>query len=77
MGYKTVFGVVISKVAGLLIFLILLAIANMFVDDITNEIALQSLSFINNNVGFIIIFSIVFFFAELFETFYHLADGFT
>lgn len=62
---KSVLGVVLSKLGGLLVFLILIGIANLvYFPNITFVRVVQ---FLDNNLGLIILYSIIFFFAELFS----------
>lgn len=69
MKNKTVLGVILSRLIGLLVFLILLAIANVLEIYVPNAIYSKTVSFLNNNLGLIILFSIIFSFGELFSIF--------
>jgi len=62
---KSVLGVVLTNIGGLLLFFVVLALANIFLSGISNEVFRNALDFINKNLGLIILFSIFFFFAEL------------
>lgn len=64
---KTVLGVTLSKIIGLLGFLILLALANIL--RIDNSSYLNTISFLNQNLWIVIIFSIFFYLGELFALF--------
>lgn len=64
---KTVLGVTLSKLIGLLIFLFLLGLANML--KIDNSSYLQTVQFLNKSLGIIILFSIFFYLGELFSIF--------
>jgi len=64
---ETALSVTISALVGLLIFLILLGLANII--SINNSIYIQIVDFLNQNVGRIIIFSILFYLGELFFVF--------
>ncbi|MBR9690948.1 hypothetical protein GOV08_04660 [Candidatus Woesearchaeota archaeon] len=67
MKQKSVLGVVFSKFAGLLFFLLLLGLLSMV--SSTNIIFNAIVDFFYSSLGIIIMFSVLFFFAELFEVF--------
>lgn len=69
MANKSVLGVVLSGLIGILIFLILLAVANVVEIFIANDIFSEIIRFLNNNLGLILSFSIILFFGELFSIF--------
>ncbi len=61
--------ITISKIGGLLLFLILLGIANNLIDTISNKIFFQVIHYLNLNLNIIIVFSIIFLLSEIFATF--------
>jgi hypothetical protein len=67
MKNKTVLGVTLSKLIGLMIFLGILELLNNL--QIENVITLQILNFLNDNLGIIVIFSVLFYLGELFSIF--------
>ncbi len=64
---KSVLGIVLSKLGGLLLFLIFLAIANAFTAIISSPAYNSFVQFLNNNIGIILLFSIIFFVGGLFS----------
>jgi hypothetical protein len=64
---KTILGVTLSNLIGLLVFLLLLAIANII--TINNYIYLQTIEFLNQNIGSVIFFSVLLYLGELFFVF--------
>ncbi len=58
-----------SRGIGFLLFLIMLFIANMLLASIENPSYHQIVQFLNTNIGLIILFSLIFFVAELFDFF--------
>jgi hypothetical protein len=69
MTNKNISTIILSRLGGLLLFIILLLIANIISNQITNPIILQIIYFLNNNIGTIIFFTIIFFLADLFSIF--------
>ena len=67
MKNKTVLGVTLSKLIGLMLFLLILGVLNYIQFD--NIINLQVVDFLNQNLGVIIILSILFYLGELFSVF--------
>ncbi len=63
---KSVLWVVLSNIGGFLLFLVMLALADIFLGNSSNKSVIAVLSFLNSNLGLIIAFSIFFFIAELF-----------
>lgn len=66
---RSALGVVLSKLGALLVFLILLGLANIIAAMVESQALSAFVAFLNNNIGIIILFSIIFFFAELFSIF--------
>lgn len=64
---KTVLGITLSKLIGLMIFLLILAILNFIEFD--NIINIRVVEFLNENVWIVIIFSILLYIGELFSVF--------
>ncbi len=67
---RSVLGVVFTKIGGLLLFLVILALADIFLAGSTNRYIMAVLAFLNGNLGLIIAYSIFFFLAELFYVFF-------
>ena len=67
MKNKTVLGITLSKLIGLVLFLLILGILNYIQFD--SLINLQVVNLLNQNLGIIIIFSILFYLGELFSVF--------
>ncbi|HPD81593.1 MAG TPA: hypothetical protein PK357_00655 [Candidatus Pacearchaeota archaeon] len=64
---KTVLGITLSKLIGLIIFLILLIVANVI--QIDNVYYLTFINFLNNNIVIILLLSVLFYLGELFFVF--------
>ncbi|MDO8517572.1 MAG: hypothetical protein Q7S33_05600 [Nanoarchaeota archaeon] len=64
---KTVLGVTLSRLISILVLLLLLGIANII--NINNSVYLNIIEFLNQNLGLVIIFSILFYLGELFLVF--------
>jgi hypothetical protein len=56
-----------SKIAGLLLFLVILAVANLLIPFINNEIYFKTIYFFNNNLLFLVILSVIFLIGALFD----------
>ena len=67
MRHRTALGVTLSRLIGLMIFIVLLIIANAL--SINNHAYTQVIDFLNYNLGLIIIFSILLYLGELFLVF--------
>ncbi|MEA3514548.1 MAG: hypothetical protein U9R34_03670 [Nanoarchaeota archaeon] len=67
MKNKTVLGVTLSRLIGLVVFLLILGLLNYI--QFNNIINLQVVNFLNQNLGVIIILSILFYLGELFSIF--------
>lgn len=63
---RTISSIVLSGLAGLLIFLILLAAANYMTNYVDNPVFLQIVGFLNNNIDLLIIMSVIFLIGKLF-----------
>ncbi|MFC1691601.1 hypothetical protein ACFL0W_05470 [Nanoarchaeota archaeon] len=66
---KTVLGVTLKSIMGIIFFLILLGIANIVSRFVLNYVFVQVVAFFNYNLGLIILFSIIFYLGELFNVF--------
>ena len=67
MRHRSILGLTLSRFAGLMIFLILLVIANSL--EINNSGYLHVVGFLNQNIGIIVLFSVLFYLGELFFIF--------
>jgi hypothetical protein len=67
MRNKTVLGVTLSRLVGLMIFLLILGILNLIEFD--SIINMHIIEFFNQNIGIIILFSILLYIGELFSIF--------
>ncbi len=57
---------ILTRVIGFIIFLVLLGIANLLTNYITNPIYLSVVGFLNANIWLIVIFSVIFLIGEIF-----------
>ena len=56
-----------SKIVGLLLFLVILAVANLLIPFINNEIYFKTVHFFNDNLLFLVILSVIFLISALFD----------
>jgi len=64
---RTVPEIIISKAVGLLVFLFLLYLANIALYATDSPLSYQIVFFLNENVGFLVLMSIIFMFGEVFD----------